>query len=144
MIRRVVIAAVAILALAVQARAEEVIGVAKAALEIEVNKGVLLRLDRPATTIFVADPEIGQQRLVIAPGLGLHVDVAVQHREASVFESSQGIDLGEGQIVVEKPLQQLVDDRGELVEIGPGHAGCAGGFFRDPGRDQEQARKMRL
>lgn len=58
MIRRILLAAVAILALAVQARAAEVIGVSPTALEIEVNKGVLLRLARPAATIFIADPEI--------------------------------------------------------------------------------------
>ena len=57
-IRRILLAAVAVLAFAVQARATEVIGVSRVPINLEVNKGALIRLDKPATTIFVADPAI--------------------------------------------------------------------------------------
>ncbi len=57
-VRHVFLAAIAVIALAVQAGAAELIGVGRVPLNLEVNKGALLRLSRPAATIFVADPEI--------------------------------------------------------------------------------------
>ena len=56
--RPFVLAAFAVFALAIQARAADLIGVSRVPLNLEVNKGALLRLPKPAATIFVADPEI--------------------------------------------------------------------------------------
>ncbi|MGF1641298.1 MAG: type II and III secretion system protein family protein [Rhodospirillales bacterium] len=39
-------------------QAGEVVGGQKGSLRVEVNKGSLVRLDRPAATVFVADPEV--------------------------------------------------------------------------------------
>ncbi len=57
-VRHIFLAAVAVIAFAVQAGAVELIGVGRVPLNLEVNKGALLRLSRPAATIFVADPGI--------------------------------------------------------------------------------------
>ena len=56
--RATIIAALAIIALSVQVQAANLIGTSNARLNIEVNKGALLRLPKPAATIFIADPEI--------------------------------------------------------------------------------------
>ncbi len=56
--RHIFLAAVAVIALAAQAHAANLIGVGRVPLNLEVNKGALLRLSRPAATIFVADPAI--------------------------------------------------------------------------------------
>ncbi len=57
-VHHILVAAIAVIALAVQAHAAEFIGVGRVPLKLEVNKGALLRLTRPASTIFIADPEI--------------------------------------------------------------------------------------
>jgi len=38
--------------------ANEIVGSAKDRIELDANRGVLIRLDRPASTVFVANPEI--------------------------------------------------------------------------------------
>ncbi len=62
-IRHVLLVAVTLLGVAVAVPvgptgAAEFIGVSKKPLSIEVNKGALLRLSRPAKTIFIADPNV--------------------------------------------------------------------------------------
>ena len=56
--RRAIAALLAAALFAVQARAVEVIPEGGRALRLEVSKGLLLRLDRPASAVFIADPEI--------------------------------------------------------------------------------------
>ena len=50
--------AAAAIASALPAEALEVVPTVGAALQVEVNKGRLVRLDRPAQTVFIADPEV--------------------------------------------------------------------------------------
>jgi pilus assembly protein CpaC len=57
-VRSYAILAALLLALAAPARADQVVGVSAAPIEIEASKGELVRLNRPAATIFIADPEV--------------------------------------------------------------------------------------
>jgi pilus assembly protein CpaC len=47
-----------LLILAAPVRADQVVGVSSSPIAIEASKGELVRLNRPAATIFIADPEI--------------------------------------------------------------------------------------
>ena len=79
---------------------------------------------------------------MLAAGLGLHVDVAVEHDETTILEAGQGVDLRQGQVVFEKDLQQSVDDRHEPVEVAPRDADRGDRFFRDPLADRQDRREV--
>src|SRR4051812_42586106 len=51
-------AALLLLALAPAARADEVVAATGAPLSIELNKGTLVRMSKPAASVFIANPEI--------------------------------------------------------------------------------------
>ena len=57
--------------------------------------------------------------------LGLHVDVSVQDQEATVFETHQRVDLDQCQVVLEEDVDQLGNDRSELVQISTADTGGA-------------------
>ena len=57
-IRHILVAAIAVIAPAFQAAAAELINVGRVALELEVNKGALLRLARPAVTMYRSEPAV--------------------------------------------------------------------------------------
>ena len=91
-------------------------GVDRLAGELELGR--LARLAR----LLVADAEVGEQRLVAAAGLVLHVHVRVERDERPVLELAERVDLGERHVVLDEQLGQPGDDRDELVEVRAGHA----------------------
>ena len=79
-------------------------------------------------------------------GLGLHVDVTVEHDEAPVLETRQRVDLGEREVVLGgRASASFEHDRRELVEVArAGDTGRADGLLGDARGDGQQRREVRL
>ena len=103
-----------------------------------------LRRRARLTRLLRADAELLEQFRVVATRLGLHVDVTVDDHEAAVFETREGIHLGERQVVAQEDLHQLVDDRRESVEVAARDAGRADRFLGDARGQRQEAREVGL
>ena len=81
-------------ALSVPAAAKQVTASQGGIIQIEINKGVLVRLDRPAATVFVANPEIADIQVkspkliyVLAKAVGETTLFAVDDREHVLLDA---------------------------------------------------------
>ena len=90
------------------------------------------------------DAELVEQLLVEVAGLGLHVDVAVEHGEAAVLEPDERVDLGQREVVAQEDLDQRVDDRRQAVQVAARDAGGRDALLRDARRDREERREVGL
>uniref|UniRef100_A0A6J6A1I5 Unannotated protein n=1 Tax=freshwater metagenome TaxID=449393 RepID=A0A6J6A1I5_9ZZZZ len=88
--------------------------------------------------LLIADAKLGQQLLVAAAGLVLHVHVRVERDERSVGEAADRVDLGQSHVVVDEELCQLGDDRDQLVQLGAADAGGGDHFLRFKAADRAQ------
>ena len=66
---------------------------------------------------------LAQQLLLAADRLVLHLHVGVEGDEAAVGQLGQGVDLGEGHVVIAEEAGEAGEDRRRAVELGARHPG---------------------
>ena len=79
---------------------------------------------------------------MLAASFRFHIDVTVEHDEATVFEFANRIDLREREIVLEKEFREFEDDRCETVQITPTDTRLRDGFLGKTRGERPEGREV--